>query len=188
MGVILGSKLPRIYNSDINIDFNNLEAICQFKSNLQVPDQIMHKSVLTGRRTLITKGHYAKFELVVVDDPSSSLVFNTQLTDLQNNCPVGSCVYVIPETDSYQKVWCFVTEFTPYHYKDSLQIDAYKMTLESVGYYELNTILTLPDNFSFVIDETGNHIIDENGADVLGYENPNPSVTVNSGGETHATT
>lgn len=108
--------------------------------NFDEPDLLEFRSVLTGRRTVVERGTYAKASLVVMGlTVATRAPLQGLLGDTVTFYPYGQGSYVEGGiTYTRPSFSAIVTRAQPFHLDQSMWKDALRLELISVDYYSLS--------------------------------------------------
>lgn len=134
--IIDGTDRIPVINYSGNINLTNA---CNIEYNWNEHELILHKSVITGKETLVSKGTRAVASLDVIDltyaqyatlkaTLGKSVTFYPYGTE---NLMVGETAYLAPS------ITMLVKTLKPYHLNNINYCDAVHIIMESQSYYEL---------------------------------------------------
>jgi hypothetical protein len=131
-------------------------------------DQVMNKSVITGNKTLNHKGTHLRFKLTILN-ATRNLIDALSQTE-------GTEVSYQPYSDNPNRIMdCYLTKVDPFYFKKLNRMDAVKIEMETIDYWQ-DTASTLLDasgdnpigNYEgYWVDENDDYIIDENGDKII---------------------
>lgn len=128
---LFGSSPPKIVctSPSVTVDLSTSSNHSITKRDYNLPDNIIHTSVLTGHRSLTYKGSYGGWRVKI---------WNLSTNDWNNKYKLlrGKTVTFYPHADELsESVSAYIIDAYPYHRDDHVEFDAVILDIISVDYY-----------------------------------------------------